>query len=139
MLLALGLNVIVGWGGLLDLGYIAFFGVGSYVYAIFDFDKFGYHVPTIVLIPAITIIGALVGLCVGLPSRRLSGDYLAIVTLFFLELFETVVTNGNQIFGHDITGGSIGISSVNPLSFFGHRSRCSTRGSSRSPTTTSRS
>jgi branched-chain amino acid transport system permease protein len=120
MLLALGLNVVVGWGGLLDLGYIAFYGVGSYLYAIFDSAKFGYHLPTIVAIPAITAAGALVGLLVGLPSRRLSGDYLAIVTLFFLELFETVATNGNQIFGHDVTGGANGILNVDPLSFFGH-------------------
>ena len=120
MLLALGLNVVVGWGGLLDLGYIAFYGVGSYMYAIFDSAKFGFHLPTIVAIPAITIGGALVGLLVGLPSRRLSGDYLAIVTLFFLELFETVATNGNQIFGHNVTGGANGILRVDPLSFFGH-------------------
>jgi branched-chain amino acid transport system permease protein len=105
---------------LLDLGYIAYFGVGSYVYAIFDSPKFGYHVPAILLVPAATIIGALVGLLVGLPSRRLSGDYLAIMTLFFLELFETVATNGNQIFGHDVTGGSFGISNVYPLGLFGH-------------------
>src|SRR5476649_289077 len=52
MLLALGLNVVVGWGGLLDLGYIAFYGVGSYMYAIFDSDKFGFHLPTVVAIPA---------------------------------------------------------------------------------------
>jgi len=120
MVLALGLNLVVGWGGLLDLGYIAFFGVGSYVYAIFDSAKFGYHVPSIVIIPAATIVGALVGLLVGLPSRRLSGDYLAIVTLFFLELFETVATNGNQIFGHNVSGGALGIPNVYPLSFFGH-------------------
>ena len=120
MVLALGLNLVVGWGGLLDLGYIAFFGVGSYAYAIFDSAKFGYHVPSIVIIPAATLIGALVGLLVGLPSRRLSGDYLAIVTLFFLELFETVATNGNQIFGHNVTGGALGIPNVYPLSFFGH-------------------
>jgi branched-chain amino acid transport system permease protein len=121
MLLALGLNVVVGWGGLLDLGYIAFFGIGSYAYAIFDSDKFGYHLPTIVAIPAITALGAVAGLLVGLPSRRLSGDYLAIVTLFFLELFETVATNGNQIFGHDVTGGANGILQVDPLSFFGRQ------------------
>jgi branched-chain amino acid transport system permease protein len=120
MVLALGLNLIVGWAGLLDLGYIAYFGVGSYLYAIFDSPKFGYHVPTILIIAAATILGALVGLLVGLPSRRLSGDYLAIMTLFFLELFETVATNGNQIFGHDITGGSFGISGVYPLGLFGH-------------------
>src|SRR5271154_6675598 len=58
MVLALGLNLVVGWGGLLDLGYIAFFGVGSYAYAIFDSAKFGYHVPSIVIIPAATLIGA---------------------------------------------------------------------------------
>jgi ABC-type branched-subunit amino acid transport system permease subunit len=119
MLLALGLNVVVGWGGLLDLGYIAFYGIGAYTYAIFDSDKFGIHLPTIVAVPAITALGAVVGLLVGLPSRRLSGDYLAIVTLFFLELFETVATNGNQIFGHDITGGANGIINADPLSFFG--------------------
>ena len=121
MLLALGLNVVVGWGGLLDLGYIAFYGVGSYMYAIFDSAKFGFHLPTIVAIPAITLGGAVVGLLVGLPSRRLSGDYLAIVTLFFLELFETVATNGNQIFGHNVTGGANGIINVDPLSIFGHQ------------------
>jgi branched-chain amino acid transport system permease protein len=120
MVLALGLNLIVGWAGLLDLGYIAYFGVGSYLYAIFESPKFGYHLPTLVIIVAATIVGALVGLCVGLPSRRLSGDYLAIMTLFFLELFETVATNGNQVFGHDITGGSFGISGVYPLGLFGH-------------------
>jgi branched-chain amino acid transport system permease protein len=120
MVLALGLNLIVGWAGLLDLGYIAYFGVGSYFYAFFDSPKFGYHVPTIITIAGATILGALVGLLVGLPSRRLSGDYLAIMTLFFLELFETVATNGNQIFGHDITGGSFGISGVYPLGLFGH-------------------
>ncbi|HUZ81504.1 MAG TPA: branched-chain amino acid ABC transporter permease [Gaiellaceae bacterium] len=120
MLLALGLNVVVGWGGLLDLGYIAFFGIGSYAYAIFDSAKFGFHLPTIMAIPAITILGALAGLLVGLPSRRLSGDYLAIVTFFFLELFETVATNGNQIFGHNVTGGANGILNVDPLRFFGH-------------------
>ena len=120
MMLALGLNVVVGWAGLLDLGYIAFFGVGSYAYAIFDSDKFGYHLPTIVALPAVTLFGAVVGLLVGLPSRRLSGDYLAIVTLFFLELFETVMTNGNRIYGHNITGGANGILRVDPLSFFGH-------------------
>ena len=80
MLLALGLNVVVGWGGLLDLGYVAFYGVGAYAYAFVESEKFGVHVPTIVAVPAIVAVGAVLGLVLGLPSRRLSGDYLAIVT-----------------------------------------------------------
>src|SRR5436305_12529865 len=87
MLLALGLNVVVGWGGLLDLGYVAFYGLGAYAYALLDSDHYGIHLPTLAAVPAIVILGAIVGLLLGLPSRRLSGDYLAIVTLFFLQLF----------------------------------------------------
>ena len=61
MLLALGLNVVVGWGGLLDLGYVAFFGIGAYTYAFLASDKFDVHLPTLLLIPAITLFGALLG------------------------------------------------------------------------------
>ena len=122
MLLALGLNVVVGWGGLLDLGYVAFYGVGSYAYALLDSDHYGIHMWSIASIPSIVIIGAIVGLLVGLPSRRLSGDYLAIVTLFFLQLFLTLTTNGDQfLFGAgNVTGGANGILRVDPLDFFGH-------------------
>ncbi len=120
MLLALGLNVVVGWGGLLDLGYVAFYGFGAYAYALMESGQFDVHVPTIVAIPAIVAAGAGVGLLLGLPSRRLSGDYLAIVTLFFLQLFQTLTTNGDQVFGTNITGGANGILRIDPLSFFGH-------------------
>jgi branched-chain amino acid transport system permease protein len=120
MLLALGLNVVVGWGGLLDLGYVAFYGVGAYAYALLSSDHYGVHLPTIVSIPLIVVIGAVFGLLVGLPSRRLSGDYLAIVTLFFLEIFLTVTTNGDNLFGDNVTGGPNGLLRVDPLSFFGH-------------------
>ncbi len=120
MLLALGLNVVVGWGGLLDLGYVAFYGIGAYSYAILDSPKFGIHLPTLVAIPVVVVIGALVGLLLGLPSRRLSGDYLAIVTLFFLQLFQTITTNGDNMFGHNVTGGPNGILNVDPLNLFGH-------------------
>ena len=120
MLLALGLNVVVGWGGLLDLGFVAFFGIGAYSYALLSSDHYNIHLPTIVSIPLIVVIGACVGLIVGLPSRRLTGDYLAIVTLFFLQLFLTVTTNGDDLFGRNVTGGANGILRVDPLSFFGH-------------------
>src|SRR5204863_3492687 len=83
--LALGLNVVVGWGGLLDLGYVAFYGIGAYAYAMLSSKQFGIHLPTLVSIPVVVVIGALAGFLVGLPSRRLIGDYLAIVTLFFLQ------------------------------------------------------
>jgi branched-chain amino acid transport system permease protein len=120
MLLALGLNVVVGWGGLLDLGYVAFYGIGAYVYAIFDSDKFGIHLATPLAILLVIVTGAVAGFLLGLPSRRLSGDYLAIVTLFFLQLFQTITTNGDSMFGHDVTGGPNGILNVDPFHLFGH-------------------
>ncbi len=120
MLLALGLNVVVGWGGLLDLGYVAFYGFGAYAYAMLDSDKFGVHLPTLVSVLVVVILGALLGLLLGLPSRRLTGDYLAIVTLFFLQLFQTVTTNGDNAFGHNVTGGPNGILRVDPFHLFGH-------------------
>jgi len=121
MLLALGLNVVVGWGGLLDLGYVAFYGVGAYAYALLDSDHYGIHMWAVLSIPLIVVIGAIAGLLLGLPSRRLSGDYLAIVTLFFLQLFQTLATNGDQfLFGAgNVTGGANGLLRVDPLDFFG--------------------
>src|SRR5262249_2375463 len=119
MLLALGLNVVVRWGGLLDLGFVAFYGIGAYTYAILGSAKFGIHVPTVVLVPLVVVVGAIVGLLLGLPSRRLTGDYLAIVTLFFLQLFQTITINGDSIFGHNLTGGPNGILNIDPFHLFG--------------------
>src|SRR3954468_10733407 len=120
MLLALGLNVVVGWGGLLDLGFVAFYGIGAYTYALLDSDKFGIHLPTPVSLFVVVVVGAIVGLLLGLPSRRLTGDYLAIVTLFFLQLFQTITTNGDSVYGHNITGGPNGILNIDPFHLFGH-------------------
>jgi branched-chain amino acid transport system permease protein len=121
MMLALGLNVVVGWGGLLDLGYVAFYGIGAYTYALLDSPHYGIHLWSVVAIPVIVTIGAAAGFLLGLPSRRLSGDYLAIVTLFFLQLFQTLTLNGDQFFFSlgNVTGGANGILNVDPLDFFG--------------------
>lgn len=119
MLLALGLNIVVGWGGLLDLGFIAFYGVGAYTYAILSSDKYDIHLPTILVIPLVAIVGGIVGWLVGLPSRRLTGDYLAIVTLFFFQVFLTVTNNGDDVFGSNVTNGPNGILNVDEFSFFG--------------------
>jgi branched-chain amino acid transport system permease protein len=120
MLLALGLNVVVGWGGLLDLGYVAFFGVGAYTYAVLSSDKFDLHLSPLLTIAVAGVVGAAIGFVVGLPSRRLSGDYLAIVTLFFFQSFLVLTNNGDDVFGRDLTGGPNGILAIDPLGIFGH-------------------
>jgi len=119
MLLALGLNVVVGWGGLLDLGFIAFYGVGAYAFALLSSGQYDLHLPTLVVIPLVAVVGGLVGWLVGLPSRRLTGDYLAIVTLFFFQVFLTVTTNGDDIGGESVTNGPNGILDVDEFGFFG--------------------
>ena len=96
MLLALGLNVVVGWGGLLDLGFVAFYGIGAYAYAILDSPHSASTCRRSCSVPLVVVVGALAGLVLGLPSRRLTGDYLAIVTLFFLQLFQTRDTTNWQ-------------------------------------------
>src|ERR1051325_6810831 len=95
-MLALGLNISVGWAGLLDLGYIAFYGFGAYGYALLSSDQLstaGIHLPAYASVPIVVVAAAGLGLLVGLPSRRLIGDYLAIVTLFFGEAFVEFTTN----------------------------------------------
>jgi ABC-type branched-subunit amino acid transport system permease subunit len=125
MLLALGLNIVVGYAGLLDLGYVAFYGFGAYGYAMLASPKFGIHWDTLAVIPVVVVATALLGFLVALPSRRLLGDYLAIVTLFFGQLFVTVYQNGNQmsLLGftrhYDVTGGPNGIPNVDNWSIAG--------------------
>jgi len=124
-ILALGLNVVVGWAGVLDLGYVAFFGFGAYFYALLSSNQFHIHWPTLASMPVVAIASALLGVLIGLPSRRLLGDYLAIITLFFAQAFVTLVNNANRITppGHktavDFTGGPNGIDGVDDMHFFG--------------------
>ena len=119
MLLALGLNVVVGWGGLLDLGYVAFYGIGAYAYALLDSPHYGIHLPTLVSVPLIVVDRRARRVVLGLPSWRLTGDYLAIVTLFFLQLFQTVTTKWQNV-----TGGPFGILNIDPFGLpGGHKLR----------------
>ena len=131
-LLALGLNVVVGFAGLLDLGYVAFFGFGAYTYAFLSGTheakghNYTHHWPAQWSILAAVLICAVLGLFLGSSSRRLLGDYLAIVTLFFGQAF-VVLTNAANPYG--ITNGSNGLANVAPLEFFGgHLTISSTRG-----------
>jgi branched-chain amino acid transport system permease protein len=120
-LLALGLNIVVGFAGLLDLGYVAFFGIGAYGYALLSSDHYGIHWQAEFSIPIVVLGTALVGLVLGLTSRRLLGDYLAIVTLFFGQAFVAFVNNANpKVAGEGLTGGPNGIPGVDPLNFFGY-------------------
>jgi ABC-type branched-subunit amino acid transport system permease subunit len=126
-LLALGLNVSVGFAGLLDLGYIAYYGVGAYGYAMLSSSKFGIHWQAWESIPVVVGVAALLGFLLALPSRRLTGDYLAIVTLFFGQIFYVLVSQGysvsflglNKDLGlrpnWDLTGGPNGIANVDSL------------------------
>jgi ABC-type branched-subunit amino acid transport system permease subunit len=126
VLLALGLNVAVGWAGLLDLGYIAFYGFAAYLFAELSSPHYGLHWATWASVPLVVACTILLGFVLALPSRRVSGDYLAIVTLFFGQIFVTLTTQGYRWnwfgFGgnHDITGGPTGITQVDPFRIVGH-------------------
>src|SRR5579872_7256660 len=96
-LLALGLNVSVGYAGLLDLGYIAYYGFGAYGYAMLSSSKFGIHWQAWASIPVVVTGAILLGFFLALPSRRLVGDYLAIVTLFFGQMFYEILVQGYKI------------------------------------------
>jgi ABC-type branched-subunit amino acid transport system permease subunit len=128
VLLALGLNVAVGWAGLLDLGYVAFYAFGAYGYALLASEQFGLHWEAQWAIPTVVVLTLVLGLLLGLPSWRVSGDYLAIITLFFLQIFLVLLNNVDrpdfQFLDNppewSITNGPNGISTVDPLTFFGH-------------------
>jgi len=121
--LALGLNVVVGLTGLLDLGYVAFFGVGGYGYALLSSAQFNIHLPTWVSLPLVTLFTAGVGFMLGLPTLRLQGDYLAIVTLGFGQIFVQLMTSMNRVglpglsAPINLTGGPNGIVALDPLHF----------------------
>ena len=117
VMLALGLNIFVGFAGLLDLGYIAFFAVGAYSYALLASPQFAVHWPFLVLLPLGAAFAAVFGILLGAPTLRLRGDYLAIVTLGFGEIIRVVLNNLNRPV--NITNGPQGITLIDPLQIGG--------------------
>lgn len=116
-ILALGLNIAVGWAGLLDLGYVAFFGFGAYGYALFSSHALGSagaggsHLPAFASFAIVLVAAGIVGALIGLVSLRVSGDYLAIVTLFVGQAFFEVVNNVDT----GTLGGVNGIYGLDPI------------------------
>jgi branched-chain amino acid transport system permease protein len=130
VMLALGLNVVVGFAGLLDLGYIAFYAVGAYTAALLTSPHLttqfawianlfpgGMHTPYWIVVPVAMGLAALFGVLLGAPTLRLRGDYLAIVTLGFGEIVRIFMNNLDRPV--NITNGPQGITGVGPMSVFG--------------------
>ena len=118
VMLALGLNIVVGFAGLLDLGYVAFYAVGAYVYAILASPHFGIHLPFWALLPLGASVACVFGVLLGAPTLRLRGDYLAIVTLGFGEIIRIFLNNLNAPV--NITNGPQGINLIDPIRVVGH-------------------
>ena len=117
VLLALGLNIVVGFAGLLDLGYIAFYAVGAYAYALLASPHFGLHLPFWAILPIGAALAALFGVLLGAPTLRLRGDYLAIVTLGFGEIVRIFLNNLSRPV--NITNGPIGVARIDPFTIDG--------------------
>jgi branched-chain amino acid transport system permease protein len=131
VLLALGLNIVVGYAGLLDLGYVAFYAVGAYMLALLASphmtDAFpaiasmfpqGLHIPWWAVLPLGAVLAGGFGVLLGAPTLKLRGDYLAIVTLGFGEIIRVFVTNLDAPI--NITNGPKGLSQIDPITIFGY-------------------
>ena len=130
VMLALGLNIVVGYAGLLDLGYVAFFAIGAYIYALAasphltdTFVAFkamfpnGVHVSLLWVIPVAFVVAAIFGVILGAPTLKLRGDYLAIVTLGFGEIIRVFLNTLDQPI--NITNGPKGITAIDSIKLFG--------------------
>jgi branched-chain amino acid transport system permease protein len=115
VLLAFGLNIIVGYAGLLALGFAAFFAIGAYTYAFLASPQFGVHLNFWPMLGVSATVAALFGLVLGAPTLRLRGDYLAIVTLGFGEIVPQVLQNLDKW-----TGGPDGIAGIDQPRLFGY-------------------
>jgi branched-chain amino acid transport system permease protein len=131
VVMAVGLNIVVGFAGLLDLGYVAFYAIGAYMVGWLASSFFfaehinilssaphgsiGIHLNFILILICAMIATSIAGMIIGLPTLRLRGDYIAIVTLAFGEIIGTLVVNGSSIHiwgGQTLTAGNLGISSL---------------------------
>jgi branched-chain amino acid transport system permease protein len=140
--MALGLNIVVGFAGLLDLGYVAFFAIGAYTVGWFGSGFFaevngqqgvhvlvsgvaaqlpGVHLNFLIILVLAAVIAAAAGVVIGLPTLRLRGDYIAVVTLAFGEIIARIAVNGDAItfHGQPLTAGRQGITPVDPISLPG--------------------
>jgi len=137
IMMAIGLNIVVGYAGLLDLGYVAFYAMGAYTAAWFATPHFseygthhvgsvgvnpesaGFHISIWLVVFIAAIFTALIGVLIGLPTLRLRGDYLAIVTLGFGEIMPQIARNGDDLFGtgFNLTNGAQGINPIDPPGF----------------------
>src|SRR4051812_45392422 len=136
IMMAVGLNIVVGYAGLLDLGYVAFYAMGAYTAAWFSSLQFsthtwhfgavgitpdlpGIHVTVWLLLPFAGMVAAAAGILIGLPTLRLRGDYLAIVTLGFGEILPQIARNGDNFFGtgFNLTNGPNGITPLDSMGF----------------------
>jgi len=130
VLLALGLNIVVGYAGLLDLGFVAFFAIGAYMYALMAsphlFETFewfqhafpnGLHTSIWLVIPLAALLAGILGILLGAPTLKLRGDYLAIVTLGFGEIIRVFLNNLEQPV--NITNGPKGIGQIDPMRVLG--------------------
>ena len=130
VLLALGLNIVVGFAGLLDLGYVAFFALGAYLFALLGSPHLaeafpaiaaafpeGLHLPIWAAIPAAAALAGFFGVVLGAPTLKLRGDYLAIVTLGFGEIIRVFLNNLDRPL--NLTNGPKGINQIDSMKFFG--------------------
>jgi branched-chain amino acid transport system permease protein len=133
-MMAVGLNIVVGYCGLLDLGYVAFYAVGAYTAGWFASQQFeqvtfhfgsvglphsvpGIHISMWLILPLAGLLTMLAGILIGLPTLRLRGDYLAIVTLGFGEIVPQFVRNADNLGGFDLTHGTYGITPIDSVGF----------------------
>src|SRR6266545_190100 len=134
VVMAVGLNVVVGYAGLLDLGYVAFYAIGAYTAGWLASGQFqqvrfhlgsvgissearGIHITVWLVLFCAAILTAFGGIVIGLPTLRLRGDYLAIVTLGFGEIIPQFVRNADSLKGSDLTHGTFGISPIDSPGF----------------------